>query len=332
MEMWEELAAFHERIQSARLTNLSAADLREYGQLYRQAASDLAYMTTYYPSSERTAYLNRLVAVGHESIYRNRAPVWAGVMIFFLVTFPQTIRRNYRYFLFATGLFLGTGLLSFFMARNDEAYVYLAASPEMVAMVKAGIMWTDAIEEESQLGVSGAIMTNNIWVSILAFAYSAGLGILTLYIVLTNGIMLGSVAALCHNYPVGDPIAPRFWAFVLPHGTIELTVIFIAAAAGFILADSLIHPGPYPRRQSFRLRSVEALHLLLGSIPFLILAGFIEGFVSPSSSIPQTFKYIFGIVMGLGFYSYLFVLDLAKTGWGKRLIKLGQGKTEFQET
>jgi uncharacterized membrane protein SpoIIM required for sporulation len=104
------------------------------------------------------------------------------------------------------------------------------------------------------------------------------LGVGTLYLMVFNGLMLGAIAGLCHTHGLDIP----FWSFALPHGVIELSAIFIAGGAGFLLATALLAPGDLPRKQALMKRARQAGRLILGCVPLLVAAGIVEGFFSPS--------------------------------------------------
>ncbi len=319
---WKKLAGLISRADGKGLRNMTADELKDLGEYYRRAASNLAYMRTNFPGSSHTEALNRLVASGHQQIYQSRKPVWVVLLRFYGETFPQVLRKNSRYFLVSAGLFLGMALIGFLLGLSDISWATLFASPDMIEGLKVGRLWTERIEEEPQLLVSSAIMTNNIKVTFLTFGLSAGAGIFTFYIIGMNGLMLGNISALCLQYHMGYDLM----SFIFPHGTIELTVIFIAGAAGFMLADALIHPRRFTRKVAFRLRGKEAVQLVLGAAPFLVLAGFIEGFISPSSLLPGWVKIPFGGFLGIIFYLYLFWFDISKTRLAAFLERFERGE------
>ena len=160
--------------------------------------------------------------------------------------------------------------------------------------VEEGKVWFDSILAVRPLA-SSMIMTNNISVSFLAFAFGMTFGLGTLYLMVFNGLMLGALAGLCHTRNLDI----AFWSFVLPHGVIELTAIFMAGGAGFLLATALLAPGDLPRKQALMARARQAGRLALGCVPLLVVAGFVEGFFSPAL-IPAGVKFtVAGILLAL---------------------------------
>ena len=120
-------------------------------------------------------------------------------------------------------------------------------------------------------------MTNNIRVSLTAFAGGASAGLLTLYILVANGLSMGGLLGLCFHYGLGW----RLVNFMVGHGVIELSVIFMAAGAGLRMAWAIVHPGLQSRRDALVLAARQAIILAGGALPLLIIAGAIEGFISP---------------------------------------------------
>jgi uncharacterized membrane protein SpoIIM required for sporulation len=136
-------------------------------------------------------------------------------------------------------------------------------------------------------------MQNNISVTILAFAGGMTAGIFTTFLLWTNGLSIGAIATLVGKYHLAYP----FWAFVLPHGALELPAIFIAGGAGLLLAKAIVFPGQYRRRDQLKLLGGKAIQLMFGVVPMLFMAGIIEGFFSPSPVVPSSLKYLVGTVL-----------------------------------
>src|SRR5690606_34607252 len=136
---------------------------------------------------------------------------------------------------------------------------------------------------------SSKILTNNLAVSFAAFAMGMTAGVGTAWMMLFNGLLMGVVSVACVRAGLGVSL----WSFVAPHGALELPAIFIAGGAGLLLGRALVNPGTLPRRDALRLRGGAAVRLVLGVIPLLIIAGVIEGFVSPVD-VPAIVKFTIG--------------------------------------
>ena len=134
--------------------------------------------------------------------------------------------------------------------------------------------------------MSASIMTNNIQVGILAFAGGVTFGLLTVYVLIYNGILVGALAGLFWHHGKSY----EFWAYIVPHGMIELTAIFIAGGAGLLMGYKLFVPGQFSRGYQLKTQAKRSVQLLIGTIPLFVIAGLIEGFITPAA-IPLGVKY-----------------------------------------
>jgi uncharacterized membrane protein SpoIIM required for sporulation len=138
---------------------------------------------------------------------------------------------------------------------------------------------------------SSQIMTNNLNVSFAAVAGGITAGLYTVFILALNGLSIGAIATLVGQNNLAYP----FWAFVFPHGSLELPAIFFAGGAGLLIARAILFPGKYRRVDALKFYGSQAAQLVFGIVPMLILAGMIEGFFSPSPIVPAPLKYFAGI-------------------------------------
>jgi uncharacterized membrane protein SpoIIM required for sporulation len=155
---------------------------------------------------------------------------------------------------------------------------------------------------------SATIMSNNIRVAVMAFGGGISLGLFTIYALAMNGLILGGVMGLAAHYGMGTTLLE----FVVGHGVIELSVIFIAGGAGLQLGWALLNPGPYSRRDALALAARRAFLLVLAAVPLLIIAGIIEGFLSPSEA-PLAVHVLVGVSSGVLLYLYLGLAGRAQT-------------------
>jgi uncharacterized membrane protein SpoIIM required for sporulation len=145
------------------------------------------------------------------------------------------------------------------------------------------------------------LFTNNISVALLAFAGGLSFGVVTFWILFFNGVMLGMVFKLCGNYGLLAPLT----AFIVTHGFLEISAIILSGGAGFVVANALLQPGDYSRRDALSVQARSAVRMAVAAVPALIVAGCLEAFVSPST-LPFAVKAVIGLVMGLSFWLYLF--------------------------
>jgi uncharacterized membrane protein SpoIIM required for sporulation len=274
---WEKLET---TIRSLERGRLSASELMGLTRLYREATADLARLQTFQSQEgledELKTYLNHLVARAYSQIYRSSPPRMASLSRFLRSGFTATFRETLPWTLLALSVFAIGLIYGFITAISDSSFVALVVPPPLIQKVEEGTVWFDSILAVKPLA-SSRIMTNNISVSFLAFAMGMTFGLGTLYLMVFNGVMVGTLAGLCYTHGLSVP----FWSFVLPHGVIELTAIFIAGGAGFLLGGALLFPGDLPRRDALLKRAKQAGRLILGCVPLLVIAGIVEAFFSP---------------------------------------------------
>lgn len=299
---WERLSSLVSSASNKGLSSLSAEELYELGRLYRTATSDLAIAQRDYANHRVVDYLNTLVAQTHGVIYRTRSTTGQQFLRFFTHSFPQAFRSTWRYSLAAFLMMFLPTLLAFFFTWRDPAAgtVFLPGSEELIDNIRAQREWWLSINEDGRSASASLIMTNNIRVALMAFAGGILLGIFSLWVLVQNGLMLGVVAGAAQAYGFSD----RLWGFVAAHAAIELSVIFIAGGAGLQLGWSILRPGLLPRRAALAIAARRAITILMGCVPLLVIAGLIEGFISPSA-LPSPFKYTVSFVTGALLYAYL---------------------------
>ena len=287
---WERLERLLHSLEKGKGRTLQPSDLPVVGRLYREATADLARLQAFQQKGalpdELLDYLNHLVARAHGQIYRSPTPGWTKLLRFLGSTFPQTFRSTAFWTLSAFAIFLLGATYGFVAGLNDDTFIPLVAPPHLIQQVEGGKVWFDSILAVRPLA-SSSIMTNNISVTFLAFALGITLGLGTVYIMAFNGLLLGTLAALCHLHG----LSVDFWSFVLPHGVIELTAIFIAGGGGLLLGSALIVPGDLSRKEALIQRGRKSVQLILGCIPLLIFAGVVEGFFSPAH-LPPWIKFL----------------------------------------
>ncbi|MFZ6031319.1 MAG: stage II sporulation protein M [Chloroflexota bacterium] len=288
--------------------SLSPADIQKLGQYYRAVTSDLALARRDFPNHPVVTYLNQLVARAHAFIYRSEPLAMVRLKRFVLYGFPQVFRQTLPFTLTALFLFLVPALLvgGVIFVWPQSAYALLPQSVhEMIPMLEQQTLWTNIPVAERPYA-SSFIMRNNIQVSFLAFASGVTGGLLTLWILVMNGLILGGLLGLASHYGVGFDLA----TFVIGHGVIELSVIFMAGGSGLMLGWALLRPGLLRRRDALAVAAQKSVRLLLGAVPWLVVAGVIEGFLSPHEGFPWFLKWGVGVLSGVLFYGYLL--------WGMR--------------
>jgi uncharacterized membrane protein SpoIIM required for sporulation len=311
--IWERLSELVDKAQRERLSSLSDAELHELGTLYRRASADLARAKTRYATTnagkELVRSLNDLVLRAHAQVYSAPPPQPLHAWQFALFGFPAAFRRHWGAILLAATLMFVPALLSYGAVLYDDGNAPLFVPDSAVQEVqkraekKIIVGWGARTEFEGLLSspaTSSFIMTNNIRVTIMAVALGITAGIGTALVLISNGLMVGGLAGVATNVHA-DLL---FWAVILPHGVLELTAICIAGGAGLLLARALFAPGDLPRRDALKLAGVEAAQLLMGVAGMLVIAGLIEGFITPLT-LPPLLKVSFGTLTGIALAVYL---------------------------
>jgi uncharacterized membrane protein SpoIIM required for sporulation len=296
---WARLEELAKRSSRRGLRGLQHAELQELGLLYRQTASDLAIVREDNTSNQLSAYLNSLLGRAHNLIYMGHRPKINELRKFYTETYPQVFRETFPQTMLAFGIFLVTALAAFALTMHDPSFAHRMLGAQMMDTIEKREMWTHSIVTVKPLAAS-AIMTNNLSVSFTTFALGITAGIGTAWMMVVNGLLLGVIGAA--TWHAG--MAEQLWSFVAPHGVLELPAIFIAGGAGFEIARGMLFPGLLPRRESLALAGGRAARLVLGTIPMLIVAGTIEGFLSPSD-IAVPLKFLFAAVMFAALVAYL---------------------------
>lgn len=288
--------------QSARrgLSSLGRSELQELGLLYRQIAADLAAMREDRGSVHFARYLNQLLARAHNIIYSAKKTSPSAIFGFFAVTYPRVFRQQWRYVQIALLIFAISAAAGAVLTYQDPDFKLSIIGPQMVHTIEKREMWTHSIVGVKPLA-SSAIMTNNLSVGFMTFALGITAGLGTIYMLLFNGLLLGVIGMACHT----SGMSLQLWGFVAPHGVLELPAIFVAGGAGLRVAAGLLFPGYLPRRESLARAGTEAVQLLLGSIPILVVAGVIEAFVSPTG-LATGLKFVMAGALFILLQAYLF--------------------------
>ncbi len=297
--LWERLTELVDRSGRRGVRALTHKELQELGLLYRQTASDLSTVREDPLSQQLARYLNQLLGRAHNLIYMGRRGRPGGIVRFYRETYPQIFRATLPYTLAAFAIFLAGGVCGFLVSLYDPAFSRHLLGGRMSDTIERRQMWTHSILTIKPLASSG-IMTNNLSVAFAAFAFGITAGLGTIYMMLLNGLLFGAINAACWQAGLG----PALWSFVAPHGVLELPAIFIAGGAGLLIARGLLFPGLLPRRSSLARAGGQAARLLLGTIPLLVIAGIIEGFVSPTN-LPSSAKFLLAPALGCLLALYL---------------------------
>jgi uncharacterized membrane protein SpoIIM required for sporulation len=288
---WTRLESLAVQAESTGLKSLSVQELRDLGLLYRQAAADLSAVRTDEGARTLEAYLNRLVSRAHNFVYSGGRLSPRTVGRFMAFEYPRVFRRLLPYTSAAFVLFCLGILLGVIITIVRPEFMHAMLGPHMLDTIEQHKMWTDSILG-SQPQESSSIMTNNITVCFMTFVGGITGGLLTIWLMFFNGFQGGVIGTACYQHDM----LPRLLIFVAAHGALELPSIFISGGAGLRLAAGLLFPGYLCHRDALAHAGQESIRLLAGTVPLLIVAGTLEGFLSPSGA-PTALKFSISAVL-----------------------------------
>ncbi len=291
---WKRQDALLRQVEKKGIKSLRSDDIRELASLYRSVAADLARARTQKAGNIIIHNLQVLTTRGYNQIYQgSRRQEWQALVDFYRWGLPGVVQQNAGYIALATSLFLLGAIVAWWYAWQDPTFMSLIVPENLIRKVRdEHQLWMGSIVGVEPLA-SSSIMMNNLSVSFGAVAGGITAGIYTVFLLVFNGLSIGAVATLVGQNNLAYP----FWAFVFPHGSLELPAIFFAGGAGLLIARAILFPGKYRRIDALKLYGERAVHLVFAIVPMLIIAGTIEGFFSPSPLVPEPLKYLVGIAL-----------------------------------
>jgi len=271
-----------------------------------QLTDDLAYARTFFPNSKITQYLNALTAKAHQSIYRNRKERRERLIEFWRIELPLAVfstRRSilYSFIIFAIAAFIGA-----LSTAGDDSFVRLILGDVYVNMTLANIQKGDPMavyKSARELPMFLGITLNNIFVSFYAFVLGMLCSFGTAYVLLYNGIMLGTFQYFFYQHGLLLKSALVIWI----HGTLEISAIVLAGGAGLTIGNSILFPQSFTRLDSFLRGAKCGIKVIFGLIPIFIAAGFLESFVTRHTDMPL-FLSLLIIFSSLAFVIWYFVI------------------------
>lgn len=281
-ERWDAFHGLAERATSAGLDSFAPDELPGFAARYREIAADLARARTYRADPATVARLERLVAAGHNVLYRDEQQTWPRVWTAVSREFPAAVVETRWLVLLAWVLFTAPALGGYALMRERPALASELLPEVMLRRAEAG--HERAAEGRKYVSVDGSgrplaasfIITNNIRVAIACFAGGIFLGFGSLVLLAYNGLALGTFAG--HFANLG--LLGYLMEFLVGHGVLELFAIWVAGAAGFLLGKSIVAPGDRSRTDALVASGRVAVRMMGAVAVFLVIAGSIEGFLS----------------------------------------------------
>lgn len=276
-EKWQRL----EQVLAHRDQGLSAD---ESTALYIELTDDLSYARTFFPGAAVTSYLNELAVGLHQHVHRSQKTGSGRFITFWTTELPLIMARTRKQLLIAAGVFFTACLIGAVSAHNDDTFTRLIMGDGYVNMTLENIKNgkpMDVYGNAHEMDMFFAITLNNIMVSFFAFALGVVFSYGTWLMLMYNGVMLGCFQYFMYQQGVLRESVLSIWI----HGTIEISSIVIAGAAGIVMGNGLLFPGTYSRLASFRRSAQQGLKIVIGLVPCFIIAGFLESFITRHSPV-----------------------------------------------
>ncbi|TQI71044.1 putative membrane protein SpoIIM required for sporulation [Gramella sp. Hel_I_59] len=251
----------------------------QLSNLYVELSDDLSYASTFYPDSNTVQYLNGLATTAHQKIYKAKKESKSRFITFFTKEFPREFHRHQKQLLWSFLIFAGFSLVGAYSAATDGSFLRSILGDAYVNMTLENIANKDPMavyKQASETNMFLGITINNIRVALTAFSLGVLAGIGTVFVMMQNGVMLGSFQYFFYEQGLLWESARTIWI----HGTIEISVIIVAGCAGLVVGKSILFPGTYSRLKSFTMGIKDGLKIVISTVPFFIIAGFLEGFVT----------------------------------------------------
>lgn len=277
-------------------------------KLYRQICQHYALAKQRHYSPQLVAQLHQRVMIGHQLIYQSKTGYFSKILDFIFFGFAVRLRQHKKLFWLAFALFYVPLILMMIGCYLDHELIYSVMNASQVAQMEDMYNPANAVigrdsqrQADTDVMMFGHYISNNIGIDFQMYASGLLLGIGTIISTVYNGVVIGAVAG--HLTQVG--YGSTFWSFVCGHGSFELTACVIASAAGLRLAQPIVSPYPYRRKDAFIIAGKQSIQMLLGAAMMTFIAAFIEAFWSSSKLIPNEVKYGVAALLWLMVGGYL---------------------------
>ena len=274
--------------------------------LFVEITNDLSYARTFYKHRSVRLYLNNIAQRVFRDIYKNRKITFRGLLDFWKTDLPTIMYRERRTLLLSTLLFVVAFLIGVLSSIYDPNFARGILGDQYIAMTEANIANDDPMavyKEMNQLDMTLAITLNNILVAFRTFILGVLAAVGSIGILIYNGIMVG----VFQYFFIERDLFWESFLTIWQHGTIEISSIIIAGCAGMTMGKGLLYPDTLTRLQSFQRSALRGLKIMVGIIPLFVLAGFIEGFITRLTHLPDIIRLLV-IVASAAFILGYFVL------------------------
>ncbi len=297
--------------------------------LYIQLTDDLSYAQTFYPESKIVHFLNQLTLKVHQKVYKHKKIEKNKIVSFWLLEYPQLIRKHFRELRTAFMIFIFAIVIGAVSSAHDKSFVRLILGDRYIKMTQENIKKGDPMavyKQVNEVNMFLGITINNIRVALLAFAFGVLFSFGTAYVLFINGVMLGAFHYFFYERDLLLTSISSVWI----HGTLEISAIIISGCAGIVIGNSLLFPRTYSRIISFRKGAKEGLQIVMGVVPIIIVAGFLEGFVTRYTNMPQLISFTI-IFVSLCFVLWYFIFYPILVEMRLKSLKMTPSEKNFYE-
>lgn len=305
IEKWEKFEAL--------LDSRTRTTPDKMSELFINVTNDLAYARTYFPNSKATQYLNQLAQKAHREIYRNQPVNRKRIITFWGSEFPILVYESRKEIFVSFMILLISVLIGIVSNKYDNGFVRIILGDKYVNMTLANMHKGDPLavyKSMNQVEMFLGITLNNVRVAFVAFLLGILTPVGTGFIIMKNGIMLGTFQSFMAQHGFLLSSIATIWV----HGTYEIFAITVAGGAGIVMGNSIVFPKTYSRIESFRRGAIRGAKLVFGLVPVFIVAAFLEGFITRYTHAPYVLR--FGIILfslsSIIFYFYIYPKNLLK--------------------
>lgn len=294
--------------------NASVTNPDELADTYTDLTSDLAFSQTHYPNSRITIYLNNLASALHNALYRNKREKWSRIPVYWSREVPMNMFGARKELLTSLLIFLISIFIGVLSSIYDEGFVRLILGSSYVDTTLRNIaagepmgIYASADEVPMFLGITlnNVIVSFNIFISGIFTSLAVG------FLLFRNGVMVGAFLTMFYQHG----LLGEAFITIMQHGTLELWMVVVAGAAGITMGNGWLFPGTYPRIASFRHGAKRGVKIIIGAVPVFIIAGFIEGFLTRQTHLPDVLR-LGVILLSLMFIVFYYIYLPIKLKYG----------------
>ena len=305
-DKWEEYEEMFDR---------KTTDPDRLNRLFVQITDDLSYSRTFYPNRSVRVYLNNLAQQIFYNIYRNKKSPAKRLVSFWTDELPRLVYESRSAFRIAFAVFILSMIIGAFSAEMDPEFPRVILGDSYVDMTIENIETGDPMavyKDRSRFGMALGITANNLFVAFLTFLLGAFFCVGAIGILINNGVMVGSFQHFFYDKGVFQESFLTIWT----HGTLEISAIIIAGAAGITMGQGLVFPGTLSRLQAFQISARRGLKIMVGLVPIFIVAGFIEGYLTRYTDTPDTVRLRFILICLFFIVGYFVIYPIRKARTG----------------